>query len=281
MAAKFLGQFLLERGTLTPAQLLAALDAQRASNPLLGELAIHHGMLDALQARRVNERQRAEDRRFGDIALEMGWLSEGQLDVLLAAQKKGRKLFGQILVEQGVLTAEQLETELAAHRRDLDEANHALALGIAGHSLADVVTSAIRVCNRLFPRLVGSQCQAAGIAHDAALDACEVTAHVRITSGSESLLVGVGCSRATMHAMACALLSLAPEQCDDELAVDALGELVNVLMGYVVRDTLPDDAVYRAQPPFTQLSAADLAATGRTLALAMTSQRGDFVLIVG
>ena len=41
MAAKFLGQFLLERGTLTPAQLLAALDAQRASNPLLGELAIH------------------------------------------------------------------------------------------------------------------------------------------------------------------------------------------------------------------------------------------------
>ena len=40
MAAKFLGQFLLERGTLTPAQLLAALDAQRASNPLLGELAI-------------------------------------------------------------------------------------------------------------------------------------------------------------------------------------------------------------------------------------------------
>ena len=30
MAAKFLGQFLLERGTLTPAQLLAALDAQRA-----------------------------------------------------------------------------------------------------------------------------------------------------------------------------------------------------------------------------------------------------------
>ena len=87
MAAKFLGQFLLERGTLTPAQLLAALDAQRASNPLLGELAIHHGMLDALQARRINERQRAEDRRFGDIALEMGWLSEGQLDVLLAAQK--------------------------------------------------------------------------------------------------------------------------------------------------------------------------------------------------
>ena len=178
MAAKFLGQFLLERGTITSAQLLAALDAQRASNPLLGELAMHHGMLDATQARRIHERQRAEDRRFGDIALEMGWLNEVQLDVLLAAQKKGRKLFGQILVDQGVLDAERLEAELTAHRRDLDEANHALALGIAGH-------------------------------------------------------------------------------------------------------TLPDDASYRAQPPSTQLSAADLTATGRTLALSMASQRGDFVLIVG
>jgi hypothetical protein len=281
MAAKFLGQFLLERGTISSAQLLAALDAQRASNPLLGELAMQHGMLDATQARRINERQRAEDRRFGDIALEMGWLNDVQLDVLLAAQKKGRKLFGQILVDQGVLDAERLEAELTAHRRDLDEANHALALGIAGHTLADAVTSAIRVCNRLFPRLVGSQCQAAGIANDAALDACDVTAHVRIASGSASLLVGVGCSRATMQAMACALLSLTPAQCDDDLALDALGELVNVLMGYVVRDTLPDDASYRAQPPSTQLSAADLAATGRTLALSMASQRGDFVLIVG
>lgn len=281
MAAKFLGQFLLERGTITPAQLLAALDAQRASNPLLGELAVHHQMLDAAQARRINDRQRAEDRRFGDIALEMGLLDAGQLDVLLAAQKKSRKLFGQILVDQGTLTVEQLEAELVAHRRDLDEANHALALGIAGHALADAATSAIRVSNRLFPRLMGSQCQASGIADDSALDACEVTAHVRIEAGTESLLVGVGCSRATMQAMACSLLSITPAQCDDELAVDALGELVNVLMGYVVRDTLSDDASYRAYPPSTALTAADLASRHSTLALSMASQRGDFVLIVG
>ena len=84
MAAKFLGQFLLERGTITSPQLLAALDAQRASNPLLGELAVHHGMLSEAQARRINERQRAEDRRFGDIAQDMGLLDGAQLDVLLA-----------------------------------------------------------------------------------------------------------------------------------------------------------------------------------------------------
>ncbi|MEL1265280.1 chemotaxis protein CheX [Pseudoxanthomonas putridarboris] len=280
MAAKFLGQFLLERGSITSTQLLAALEAQRATNPLLGELAVHHGMLTAAQARRINERQRAEDRRFGDIAREMGLLDAAQLDVLLAAQKSGRKLFGEILVEQGALSRERLEAELAAHRQDLDEANHALALGIAGHALADTVTSAIRVCNRLFPRLLDSQCQAAGIADAATLAGCEVTAHVRIEA-AHPLLVGIGCARATLQSMACAFLSIAPEQCDDELALDALGELVNVLMGYVVRDTLPDDASYRAHPPSTALTAADLAATGNTLALTMNSQRGAFVLVVG
>ena len=38
MAVKFLGQFLMERGVITPQQLLAAIEAQRASNPLLGDL---------------------------------------------------------------------------------------------------------------------------------------------------------------------------------------------------------------------------------------------------
>ena len=40
MAAKLLGQFLLERGVISAAQLLAAIEAQRATNPLLGELAL-------------------------------------------------------------------------------------------------------------------------------------------------------------------------------------------------------------------------------------------------
>ncbi len=120
-----------------------------------------------------------------------------------------------------------------------------------------------------------------GIADAATLEACEVTAHVCIEAGSQSMLIGIGCGRATMQAIACSLLSIAPEQCDDELAVDALGGLVNVLMGYVVRDTLADDASYRAHPPSTALSAADLAARDSTLALSMASQRGDFVLIVG
>lgn len=84
-----------------------------------------------------------------------------------------------------------------------------------------------------------------------------------------------------MHAIARAFLSVTPEDCDDELAIDALGELVNVLMGYVIKDVLPDDADYRASPPDTTMPAAMfLKQRERTLAVAMTSQAGPFVLIV-
>ena len=50
MAVRFLGQFLLERGVITPEQLHAATTAQRACNPLLGELAV--GRDDALRSER-------------------------------------------------------------------------------------------------------------------------------------------------------------------------------------------------------------------------------------
>lgn len=279
MAAKFLGQFLLERGAITPEQLLAAIEAQRVSNPLLGELAVQRGLLTDAQARRVNERQRAEDRRFGDIAQEMGLLDPARIDELLAAQKAGRKLFGQILVEQGVLTEAELAGHLEAHRADLDEANHALAIGISG-PLAETVTAAIRVSHRLFPRLLASQCQAAGLADDEALRGCEVAAHVRI-EGEQPLMIGIGCDQATMRRMASTLLSIPPEECDDELAIDALSEVVNVLMGYVVRDTLADDARYRACPPEAGIAAAQLAAGDNARAVSMNSQLGPFVLLVG
>lgn len=282
MAAKFLGQFLLEKGSITPQQLLSALDAQRASNPLLGELAEQRGMLTAAQARRINERQRAEDRRFGDIAEDMGLLTPEQIAQLLAAQKAQRKLFGEILVEQGTLTPAQLEAELAAHRQEQNDAARALGAGVSEHVLADIATSAINTCARLFPRLLASQCQPAHLVDDAAaLSACEVATHVRI-EGERPLVVGIACDHATMRAIACAFLSIGPEQrCDDELALDALGEVVNVLMGYVVRDALSDDARYRAFPPDASTPAAALLADReRALAICMNSQLGPFALIV-
>jgi hypothetical protein len=281
MAAKFFGQFLLENGLIDSAQLLEALEIQRTSNPLLGELAVARGWLTPAQAARINERQRAEDKRFGDLAEEMDLLDAAQIGQLLDAQKAGRKLFGEILVERGMLTRSQLEDALKAHQSDREDATRSLELGLAGHPLADVAGAAINTCSRLFPRLLKSQCQFSSLVGPAdAMPDCDALAQVHIDA-ARPLTVAVGCDRSTMTAIACGFLGIPAEECDEELARDALGELVNVLMGYIVKDVLPDDMMYRASPPDFSADAASLVrGTQPALAMEMTSQLGPLLLVV-
>lgn len=281
MAAKFFGQFLLEKGLINRQQLLAALEAQHASNPVLGELAQNRGWLTPGQARRINERQRAEDLRFGDIAESMGLLEREQVAELLAEQKIRRKLFGEILVEQGSIDRMQLDAALREHQAERADALQALEVGVAGHPLGEAVTSAINTCVRLFPRTLGAPCQVAQVVASAEqLSGCTVTAHVRIASDAP-MAIALACDEDTMQRLACAFLSIGPAQCDDALARDALGEVVNVLMGYVVRETVPPDASYRAAPPDFAVPAVNFLRQGeRTLAVAMASPLGAFVLIV-
>jgi hypothetical protein len=279
MAAKFFGQFLLERGVIDATQLLAALEAQRASNPVLGELAQAQGLLSAAQAQEINTRQRREDRRFGDIAQEMGLLSAAQVDVLLEQQKTRRKLFGEILVEQGTLDRATLDAELAAHQADRAQALSSLEEHLAGHPLQQMAEGAIATCTRLFPRLLRTQAQFSALLGAQALDAYPVCAWVRVEA-ERPLAIALACDGDAAAAFAGAFLSIPSTACDEALARDALGELVNVLMGYVVKDALPEDMAYRARPPSFVRSAEELAGEPDAVALAMTSQLGPFVMLL-
>jgi CheY-specific phosphatase CheX len=152
---------------------------------------------------------------------------------------------------------------------------------MAGHPMADVATAAIRTCNRLFPRLLKSQCQFSSlIASSQALPACDTTAYIRIQA-EVPLTVGVACDRATTTAIACGFLGIDPDECDDALAQDAVGELVNVLVGYVVKDAMPDDAGYRVTPPAFDTPVDDfIRQRDGAIAIAMVSQLGPFLLIL-
>ena len=280
MSVRFLGQFMLERGTITAQQLQAATEAQRASNPLLGELAVREGLLTAAQAQRIHQHQRSDDRRFGDIALDLGLLDDARLQWLLATQQASRKLLGQVLLEQGALDQATLSAELDAHRADQAAATQALASGVTEHALAGLATGAIALCKRLFPRLLGSHCQAAGLLDAGELTPYPHTAHVRIEA-EHPLLVGLACDRETLRALACAFLKLEACQCSDALALDGLGEIASVLVGYLERNVLPEEGDYRAFPADTATAAAPLLADpGRSLAVLMNSQLGPFVLLV-
>jgi hypothetical protein len=282
MAAKFLGQVLLEQGLINKDQLLEALEIQRASNPVLGELAQARGMLDAAQAQMINTRQRSEDKRFGDIALSLGLLTAAQIDELLAQQKSQRKLFGEILIEQEMLSRAQVEQALEAQQAERDDAVHALEVGVAGHPTGDVIGVAITTSNKLFTRTLKSRCQFSSLVQTPAdLAFCTVTGHVRVDAASP-LVIALACDEATMTNIASAFLGMPASRCDDELSRDALGELINVLMGYVVKDTLSDDAIYRPSPPdFGMPIDALMANCKQPLAVSMASELGPFVLMVG
>jgi len=281
MAAKFFGQFLLEQGLIHPEQLLAALDIQRRSNPILGELAQARGLLDATQAETINEHQRREDKRFGDIAQALGLLTAAQVDELLAQQKAHRKLFGEILIEQGMLTRDQVEQALQAQLAERDDAVQAFDVGVAAHPMGDVLVAAIGTCNKLFPRILKTRCQFSSLVQSPAdLAHCAIAGHVRVEA-EPPLLIGVACDAATMGNIASAFLLIPVAECDEALAQDALGELINVLMGYVVKDTLPEDARYRALPPDFGMGIDSLLARGSDpLAVSMISELGPFVLLV-
>jgi CheY-specific phosphatase CheX len=112
------------------------------------------------------------------------------------------------------------------------------------------------------------------------LPACDTTAYIRIHA-DVPLTLGVACDRATTTAIACGFLGIEASECDDALAQDAVGELVNVLVGYVVKDAMPDDAGYRVTPPGFDMPADDfIRQPGQALAIAMVSQLGPFLLIL-
>ncbi|TBR11226.1 MAG: chemotaxis protein CheX [Lysobacter sp.] len=279
MSAKFFGQFLLEKGVIDAAQLLRALEIQRTSNPALGELACARGMLTEHQAQAINERQRREDKRFGDIAQSMGLLTSDEVGQLLDDQKSRRRLFGEILVDEGMLDRARLDDELRQHAADRDDAHRSLDTLLASHQFGRRVANSISVCNKLFPRILRTQCQFASVLDPKQPPACDAFALVRVAA-DRPLAIGLACTTATMNAIGLAFMSIPQELCDEELARDALGELVNVLMGYIVKDCLPEDASYTAEPPDFEASLTSLD-DGMHVLVEMTSQLGPFVLVVG
>ena len=281
MAVKFLGQYLLEQGLINREQLLQALDIQRQCSPMLGELAVEAGLLDSRQAETINDRQRQEDKRFGDIAMALGWLDAGQIDGLLDLQKSRRKMFGEILIEQGMLSRQQLEQALHEQQAERSVAQQDYQQAVASHAMAREVGLLLDTCDKQFLRILKRRSQFSAVLASPAAEAGRVTACIEVAA-SRPLIIGIACDGDTARNIACAFMRIKPERCDDELARDALGELLNVIMGYVIRETLADDESYTPSPPdFEQGLSARTGALSSAISVAMTSELGGFELMIG
>ncbi|MCI9174900.1 MAG: chemotaxis protein CheX [Lachnospiraceae bacterium] len=120
MHTQFFGNFLLNKGVITPEQLIEALKIQSSAHKKFGTLAIHSGYMSASEVADVYITQTHYDKRFGELAVELGYLTTEQVDKLLTLQLPNYMLLGQILVDQKIVTHIELENLITEYKSEYE-----------------------------------------------------------------------------------------------------------------------------------------------------------------
>lgn len=116
MVSYLLGNYMVEEGLMTKAQLAYVISIQEKIRVKLGLIAVAEGMLTLNQAEAINRLQQAMDKRFGDIAVEKGYLTETQVSSLLKMQGNEYLLFAQTLVDEGIVSMDKLQSVLRSYQ---------------------------------------------------------------------------------------------------------------------------------------------------------------------
>ncbi|MCM1282862.1 MAG: hypothetical protein NC180_00750 [Muribaculaceae bacterium] len=118
MVEYILGNYLVEKGTFTSAQLRESVEKMDQVRVKLGLIAVAEGMMTNEQAEEVNRLQSTMDKRFGDIAVEKGYLTDEQIGNLLKQQGNTYLAFAQVLVDSGYVKMEDIDGILEDFRRE-------------------------------------------------------------------------------------------------------------------------------------------------------------------
>ena len=116
MHTQFFGNFLLNKGVVTPEQLIEVLKIQSTTHKKIGTLAIHAGYMSAHEVEDVCRLQMRCSKRFGELAVELSYLTQEQVDELLEMQLPNYMLLGQILIEKDILSRIQFEDILTEYK---------------------------------------------------------------------------------------------------------------------------------------------------------------------
>lgn len=166
MVEYILGNYLVETGKITKAQLEQTLADQDTVRVKLGLIAVAEGMMTLDQTAEVNRLQALKDQRFGDIAVERGFLTEEQVAKLLKKQGNAYLTFIQTMVDSQLLDMEDVELVINTFRlingysnsemEDLksDDADRIVPLFIPeeGKKFAGIISTAVKTLIRLIDR---------------------------------------------------------------------------------------------------------------------------------
>lgn len=227
MTAKFIGQFLLEKGLITRDALLAATEHQQRANLTLGELAVAKGLLGEAQANAINLEQQRTDKRFGEIAIARNLLNAQQLDELLRMQKERRVFLGEILIQQGHISREKFETELALFKQDQERNAELVTVDLRSLPHREVIEDFLDMTLKILLRVAKEQVKITSVGHTAVQFPYTFAQRIKGDQQFDYVL-------ALPENLLCALCQhFLKINCVEvnELALDAANEVLNVISG--------------------------------------------------
>lgn len=118
MFSQYFGQYLLNQGFITPAQLSDALTQERTTRVKIGILAINAGYLTVPQVEKIHALQQTHDKKFGEIAVAEDLLTVAQVETLLEKQNRRYLNLCQTLVDKRYLSLDRLEVVMNKYKED-------------------------------------------------------------------------------------------------------------------------------------------------------------------
>lgn len=233
MSNKFLGQFLLEKGIITPQQLLTALELQKEFNPSLGQLAVKQGYIDNDAANKINLEQQRTDQRFGDLAISLGYMDNTQVDELFNVQQSTRKFFGEILVEQGFIDHATLEAELSEHKALKQQAELELDNAINNHQHQKLITNTLQTFVKSFTRIPKIPTQVSGVLAGTPKVSDDHYVVSQRANMVQTFKIGMVAPSELMKVLGTNFLGF-DTSANEALYTDAVSELLNIILGNVL-----------------------------------------------
>ncbi|MDY6953448.1 MAG: hypothetical protein SWE60_18215, partial [Thermodesulfobacteriota bacterium] len=153
MSVHFFGEFLVEKGAITSAQLDSALAYQKQNNVLLGALAVQKGYMTQEQVAEIVILQRQLNDKFGQIAIEKKYLTVERLGALLSMQAENHLYLGEALVRMGLVDPEKINTYLNAYLREATKQAFRFDLELKSLPIREIVEVMLKTATIYFYRL--------------------------------------------------------------------------------------------------------------------------------
>ncbi|RNC78882.1 chemotaxis protein CheX [Piscirickettsia salmonis] len=252
MAANFFGQWLLERGLITPEALIDAVEYQKKHNISLGEVAIEKSWLTENQVASINAEQQRSDRKFGEIATDLKLINDEQVQELLNTQKARRIFFGEALLALGHIQQDVLDKEIQAHKKAQEEHEELLKANLDNIPEAIAVKAMLDHTLKMFLRIAREMVKITEVSTEAnaiSTDQNHYTFAQEIT-GEKNFYYALTMPEALVINVAGKLLMDDNHNEITPLSLDAASEYVNIIIGHGCGKLGTLDCMVHANPPF-------------------------------